>query len=97
MVTGRPQTVFARDAIDLAMLDLPPRQLAPALDKAVTAYGMAVVDDLHAALRRLREHPDWLQRCMHALSIHMPVAVMQESPQQSGRRLTAAAVHLRGR
>ena len=88
------ESIFARDAIDLAMLDLPPRRLATALDKAMAAYGTAVVDDMHAALHQLRERPAWLQHCMRALSIHMPAAAMQENLRRSARRLAAAAEHL---
>ncbi|KAF1695315.1 nucleotidyl transferase AbiEii/AbiGii toxin family protein [Pseudoxanthomonas koreensis] len=87
-------SVFARDAIDLAMLDLPPRRLAPALEKAVSAYGPAVVDDMHAALRRLREHPEWLRRCLEALSIHLPPASVQQKLRLLARRLTNAAGRL---
>lgn len=90
-------SVFARDAIDLTMLDLAPKRLAPALAKAVTAYGKSVTRDMHAALRQLHERPDWLQRCMRALSIHAPAAVMQANLRRSDRRLAAAARQLEQR
>ena len=87
-------SVFGRDAIDLAMLDLPPRRLAPAMDKARAAYGIAVANDMHAALHGLRERPGWLQRCMAALSIHLPPAALQQKLRQLSRRLTAVAGHV---
>lgn len=83
-------SVFARDAIDLAMLDLPPRRLAPALEKAIAAYGNSVMEDMQAALQRLRERPGWLQRCMAALSIRLPPAVMQQRLRHLARRLERA-------
>lgn len=83
----RDDSVFARDAIDLAMLDLPPRRLKPAIDKAVQAYGSAVLEDLQAALRHLRERPDWLSRCMQSLSIKRTPAFMQQQLRQLSRRL----------
>lgn len=81
------ESVFARDAIDLAMLDLPPRQLAPALDKAIAAYGGTVTTDMQAALQRLRDRDGWLQRCMAALSIRLPPAVLQQKLRHLARRL----------
>lgn len=83
--------VFARDVIDLAMLNLPPKQFALALQKARAAYGAAVVQDLRSALRRLREDPRWLQRCLDALSIHFPRAAMQQNLRRLARRLDVAA------
>ena len=87
-------SVLARDAIDLAMLDLPPRELVPALDKAMSAYGPIVIDDMQAALRRLREQPGWLRRCLEALSIHMPPALVQQKLRLLTRRLATAAGRL---
>lgn len=83
-------SVLARDAIDLAFLDLPPRYLGPALGKAMSAYGDTVVHDMHAALGRLRENPAWLRRCLEGLSIRMPQAAMQQKLRLLARRLTAA-------
>lgn len=80
-------SVFARDAIDLAMLNLPPRQLSPALDKAIDAYGTTVVEDMRTTLRRLRDRAGWLQRCMAALSIHLPPAVVQQKLRHLARRI----------
>jgi hypothetical protein len=85
----RDDSVFARDAIDLAMLDLPPRNLRPALAKAMGAYGSGVVTDMQKALASLRERPDRLRRCMLALSIMLPPAVVQQKLRSLSRRLAS--------
>lgn len=87
----RDDSVFSRDVIDLAMLDLPPRHLKPALDKAAGAYGPTVVEDLGAALLALRERAGRLQRCMAALSIAMPPAALQQKLRHLARRLALAS------
>ena len=87
----RDDSVFARDVIDLAMLELPPRDLRPALDKVIPAYGAGVVADMQKALASLRQRPDWLQRCMQALSINLPPALLQQKLRSLARRLASAA------
>lgn len=87
----RDQSVFARDAIDLAMLDLPPRQLAPALRKAMAAYGPDVVADLNLALAALRARPQWLARCTQALAITLPPAAVLQRLRLLARRLATAS------
>lgn len=71
-------SVFARDAIDLAMMDLPPRQLRPAIDKARAAYGDVVTRDMLRALAALRERKGHLARCMRAMSMTLPIAAVQQ-------------------
>ena len=86
----RDDSVFSRDAIDLAYMDLPPRSLAPALRKAVDAYGPEVAADLERAVQALRARQGWLVRCVTALSIReTPAAVMQRL-RLLGRRLDSA-------
>lgn len=87
----RDQSVFARDAIDLAMLHLPPRHLAPALRKAMAAYGRDVVSDLDAALADLRNRPEWLALCVRALAITLPPAAVLQRLRLLARRLAAAS------
>lgn len=82
---------FARDIIDLAMLDLPPRKLEPALRKAEVAYGRAALADANRALDRLRTHPDTLRRCMDALSITLPPAIVQQRLRSLSRRFAVIA------
>ncbi|GAB4172185.1 MAG: hypothetical protein Tsb0017_25610 [Geothermobacteraceae bacterium] len=68
--------VFSRDLIDLAMLQLPPKLLQQAISKAETAYGDAITRDLNRAIEALRTRPDRLERCMLALGIALPRAVL---------------------
>ena len=83
----RDDSAFSRDAIDLAMMDLPPRRLRPALDKARQAYGEAVVVDMQRALETLRERPVHLERCMRTMSMTLPQAALQQRLRALGRRL----------
>ncbi len=75
----RDDSTYARDAIDLAMLDLPPRTLRPAWGKAAQAYGPTVARDLQRALAALRERPGRLEQCMRALSITLAPASCNKS------------------
>lgn len=68
--------VFSRDVIDLAMMDLTLLQLRNAREKASEAYGTAITRDLAKAIDRLQEKPEWLDRCMKAMDMHMPKAVL---------------------
>lgn len=86
----RDDSVFSRDAIDLAMLDLPPRRLRPAIDKATAAYGDAIASDIRCALDRLRTDPAHVHRCMQAMSMTMPMAVLQQRLLGLRRRLERA-------
>lgn len=83
-------SVFARDVLDLAYLDLPPRDLAPALRKAMGVYGPDVVTDVQRALVALREREGWLGRCVAALSIGEPPAAVMQRVRGLERRLRAA-------
>lgn len=83
----RDDSVFSRDAIDLAMLDLPPRLLRPALGKARAAYGDAVVTDMRLALDALGDRPEHLQRCIRALSMTLPPAGLLQRLRVLRRRL----------
>lgn len=68
--------VFSRDVIDLAMMDLRLPLLRKALTKAEVAYGPAVVRDLSKAIDRMQERQGWLERCMQAMAITLPKAVV---------------------
>ena len=87
----RDDSVFSRDAIDLAFMDLPPRRLAPALRKAMDAYGESVAIDLQRALHVLRTRQGWLARCVAALSIEEPPARVLQRLRLLGRRLGTTA------
>jgi len=87
----RDDSAFSRDALDLAMMDLPPRHLQPAVAKARQAYGDAVVVDLQRALDGLRERPAHLERCLRVMSMHLPPAAMQQRLRILRRRLDRVA------
>lgn len=68
--------VFSRDLIDLAMMDLPLTQLLAAKGKAVQAYGSVIDRDLGKAIDRMAQRAGWLDRCMQAMSMELPKAVV---------------------
>jgi Nucleotidyl transferase AbiEii toxin, Type IV TA system len=68
--------IFSRDVIDLAMMALPLPALRKALAKAELAYGASVVRDLAKAIDRIQTRTGWLERCMQAMAIQMPKAVL---------------------
>lgn len=62
-------SVFSRDLIDLAMLNLSSEHLEKALHKASEAYGKAIKRDLNSAIEKLKNSPDRLEDCMEFLQI----------------------------
>ncbi len=68
--------VFNRDVIDLAMMSLPLRTLRAASAKAEQAYGPAIGRDLAKAIDRLQNRKGWLERCMQAMDMQMPKALL---------------------
>lgn len=83
----RDDSVFSRDLIDLAMLQPALPLLRQAIGKAETAYGDAVRRSLEAAIERLRRAPDRLERCMTALSVTLPRALVWDRIHALGRVL----------
>ncbi|MBW0171521.1 MAG: nucleotidyl transferase AbiEii/AbiGii toxin family protein [Hydrogenophaga sp.] len=71
--------VFSRDVIDLAMMALPLPQLRQAMAKAAEAYGPAVARDLAKAIDRMQERAGWLERCMQAMAMTLPKAVLWQN------------------
>ena len=63
----------------------------PAVDKARSAYGEAVVVDLRRALDGLDERPGRLQWCMSAMSMTLPPAFVQQRIRVLRRRLAHVA------
>lgn len=82
-------SVFGRDAIDLAMMDLPPRRLRPAVDKAAVAYGNSVTEQMLRAIDAFGQRDGWLLRCTRAMSINVPAAAVQSRLRALRRRLLA--------
>lgn len=68
--------VFNRDVIDLAMMKPSLALLRQALLKAQGAYGTAIRQDLEKALLRLQTRQGWLERCMQAMVMVVPKAVV---------------------
>lgn len=69
-------SVFSRDVIDLAMMGLPLPLQRRALTKAEQAYGPAVARDLTKTIDRLQERQGWIERCMQAMAMTLPKAVL---------------------
>jgi hypothetical protein len=68
--------VFSRDIIDLAMMNLKLPQLRQALEKATEAYGTTISRDLGKAIDRMQSRQGWLDRCMQAMAMDLPKAVL---------------------
>lgn len=68
--------VFNRDVIDLAMMDPSLDLLRQAVAKAETAYGQAIRQDLGKAIQRMQERHGWLERCMQAMAMNLPKALV---------------------
>lgn len=68
--------IFSRDLIDLAMMQPGLPLLRQAIAKAETAYGQAVRADLEKAIHQLKQRQGWLERCMQALSMTLPKALV---------------------
>lgn len=62
-------SVFSRDLIDLAMVDLSPEPLTQAKQKAADAYGESIERDLKKAILTLAQRKGRLEECMDALKI----------------------------
>lgn len=68
--------VFNRDVIDLAMMNPSLNLLRRAVAKAEMAYGQAILGDLKKAVDRLQKKQDWLERCLAALAMTQPKALV---------------------
>jgi hypothetical protein len=68
--------VFSRDLIDLAMMQPSLGLLRRAVAKAQEPYGAAVLRDLERAIDRMQSRTGWLERCMQALGMTDPKAVV---------------------
>ncbi|MBW8306778.1 MAG: nucleotidyl transferase AbiEii/AbiGii toxin family protein [Thiobacillus sp.] len=68
--------VFNRDLIDLAMMEPSLALLRHAVEKAEGAYGGAILHDLDKALDRLQNRHGWLERCMQAMAMNLPKALV---------------------
>lgn len=69
-------SVFSRDLIDLAMMQPKGKLLQSALAKAQAAYGPSIEADLARAIERLASREGRLARCMDAMQITVPKALL---------------------
>lgn len=81
----RDDGVFSRDLIDLAMMPMRAPLLHAALDKAKSAYGDSVQRDLGKAIDNLRDRDGWLERCLTAMDIRLPKALVWQRVRTLGR------------
>ena len=68
--------VFGRDLIDLAMMRPSLPLLRKAVAKAEGAYGASVLRDLARAIERMQAREGWLERCMAAMAMRDPKALV---------------------
>lgn len=69
-------SVFSRDLLDLAFMNIKSIESTNGFKKAHEAYGIAVRKDLDKAIIQLQQRPDWLDRCIDVLEIQAPRAVV---------------------
>jgi hypothetical protein len=71
-------SVMSRDILDLAMLQPSQATRSAALHKAEATYGDFVLQSLEKARARLVENPQRLARCIQALQITTPPALLHQ-------------------
>lgn len=69
-------SVFNRDLVDLAMMRPALPLLMAAVAKAAGAYGDAILRDLGRAIERMQSRAGWLERCMQAMAMTDPPALV---------------------
>jgi len=82
--------VFSRDLIDLAMIQPGLPLLRQAIAKAEAAYGQAIRVDLEKAIHQLQQRQGWLERCMQAMSMTMPKALVWQRLRGLHKSLSAS-------
>ena len=75
-------SVFNRDVIDLAMMSPSIELLNVAITKSQLAYGNAIVRDLNRAIDKLTTRDDWFDRCILAMDIETPKALIWKNLQR---------------
>lgn len=80
-------SVFSRDIIDLAMIDVPMSVLRAAVLKAEGAYGSSILRDLGKAIVRLGGQQGLLERCMQAMAVDVPKALLWQRMRRLERLL----------
>ena len=82
--------VFSRDLIDLAMLQPGLPLLRQAIAKAEVAYGHAIRIDLEKAIQQLQQRQGWLERCMQAMAMRLPKALIWQRLRNLHKALSAS-------
>ncbi len=82
--------VFNRDLIDLAMMQPRLPLLRQAIAKAEAAYGQAIRVDLEKAILRLQQRQGWLERCMQAMAMTLPKALLWQRVRNLHKALSAS-------
>ena len=73
---GLDRGMHCRDVIDLAMLNLSKTEFVEATTKTKAAYGEAILKDLSKVIDMLGEANGLLERCMKAMDISVPRALL---------------------
>jgi hypothetical protein len=76
---GLDMGMHCRDVIDLAMLNLTKKEFVEATAKTKAAYGEAILKDLSKVVDRLGEENGLLERCMKAMDISVPRALLWQN------------------
>ena len=76
---GLDMGMHCRDVIDLAMLNLSKTEFFEAATKSKAAYGEAILKDLARVIDRLGEENGLLERCMKAMDISVPRALLWQN------------------
>ena len=76
---GLDMGMHCRDVIDLSMLNLTKTEFAEAATKSKAAYGEAILKDLSKVIDRLGEANRLLERCMKAMDISVPRALLWQN------------------
>ena len=81
---GLDRGMHCRDAIDLAMLSLSKSEFTAATTKAEAAYGEAILKDLAKVIGILGEANGLLERCMKAMDVSVPRALLWQNISKVG-------------
>ena len=76
---GLDMGMHCRDVIDLAMLNLSKSEFAEATTKSEAAYGEAILKDLAKVIDMLGEPNGLLERCMEAMDVSVPRALLWQN------------------
>ena len=76
---GLDMGMHCRDVLDLVMLNLSKSEFAEATTKSEAAYGEAILKDLAKVIDMLGEPNGLLERCMEAMDVSVPRALLWQN------------------